>query len=420
MRQQRHVWMCVTRGCNFACGYCYQGSHVETPAGLDRMMPIGVLDATESFLRTWAPVETTDLRVTWYGGEPLTNWNLVRQGIERFSNRRQSITTNGSLLVPPVRAILDQYNVGVLLSLDGPPRFHNQSRPFVDGRGTWDSIPVREILDWRPDIEIAWQLDPQFFDPASGRELITPAALDEMMAFGFRNVNFNLNWLARWSEAARWNLAWFMRHAAMSMVDRDNAINDPRLSKLDAMLSGKKIGLGSNWWGKLERALAVDEKMVTPCGTGLNMIGVSPEGWIYPSQEMVYTVQEPGRAPGTAEYYRLGTVQTGIDQEALARISQIRTEQMVPPAPYNCSTCVAKSVSIGGCHCRYVGQDGLDPSNRFDVAPGYCESMTAAVTGMLMGGAIARRIRPAGWTGSGPTSLQGYQQRRQLRVLKEA
>jgi hypothetical protein len=126
---------------------------------------------------------------------------------------------------------------------------------------------------------------------------------------------------------------------------------------------------------------------------------------------MVYTVEKPDRAPGTSEFYRIGDLNKTpvLDVVRLAEVSTIRTEQMRPPAPFKCETCVAKSASIGGCHCRYVGQDGMDPSNRFDVTPGYCESTVAIHAGMLMGASVARWIRPQGWSGKPYTgSMEGF------------
>jgi hypothetical protein len=45
--------------------------------------------------------------------------------------------------------------------------------------------------------------------------------------------------------------------------------------------------------------------------------------------------------------------------------------------------------------CRYVGQDGIDPANRFNTPAGYCQSFRAAITGLLQAWAIEKRIQPA-------------------------
>jgi hypothetical protein len=47
---------------------------------------------------------------------------------------------------------------------------------------------------------------------------------------------------------------------------------------------------------------------------------------------------------------------------------------------------VVRVACLGGCHCQYVGQDRVDPANRYDIARGFCESYRAAMTGMVRAG----------------------------------
>lgn len=399
MDPSHSLWMCLTRTCNFDCGYCYQGSHAVVPEKLSHYMSEEVISAALPWVVRWA---TRGLTLIWYGGEPLLALPLIKKWMplyaQAFKDAGKSIrftcTTNGSLLSQEVREMFDEYQVGVLLSLDGPPYLHDKSRTYYDKdpvtgarRGTWSSIPIDDILAWRPcgpsrvpgepwrNIEIAWQISPGI--------KVEPKDLDWMIEHGFRSVNFNLQWLEEWNGDQRIWLEEFFRKVGREAI---------------------KGNISTNWKGNLDKALTIDKKMEQPCGTGLQMLGLSPEGWLYPSQEMVYTAFQPGKAPGTAEYYRIGDVRKSpiIDMDVLVRVSQIRTEQMRPPPPFDCENCIAKSASIGGCHCRYIGQDGRDPANRFDVKPGYCQSMQSAVTGLVQAAAIERYIRPVSY-------LQGKQ-----------
>jgi len=318
--------------------------------------------------------------VNLYGGEPLVAmaeirelvpfWNLLFMR-EHGREIRWSITTNGTLLAPPVREFLDRYGVSVLLSLDGPKRHHDRTRVRHDGRGTWDLIRPEELVRWRPDLEVAWQLDPS--------RPVSPEDLDELRAVGFRNVNFNINWLVEWDAEARSWLTRFFRHAG-------------RLA-----MRGE---ISTNWLSRHDRAMTVDAKMEQPCGTGTGMLALTPEGWLYPSQEMAFTVFDPSRAAGTAEYYRVGDVRADpvIDRPALTRVSGIKVADMrVTAKGYACGDCVAKADCIGGCHCRYVGQHVDDPAYRYDVPAGYCQSNVAAHTGLLQAAAVERRVRPVEW-----------------------
>ncbi len=384
MTPSETLWLVLTRRCNLACGYCYQGTdhglEIIKDRKLTAFMPDDVFDAGRRWASQWA---RRGLQVNLYGGEPLLALPRLRKWmplweetfVDAGKSLRWSITTNGTHLTDDVRTLLDKHKVGLLMSLDGPLRVHNKQRVFSNGQGSWSSIPVNEILQWRPNVEIAWQLDP-------GTDF-EPEDLDELIGVGFKRINFNLQWLVSWPPEARVRLERFMKHVFRRCHEKK---------------------MSSNFYGKFYTALTTDQKMAVPCGTGLRMLALTPEGYLYPSQEMAFTVFEPGRAPGTAEHYRVGNVLSSpvIDPQRLAEVSKITTDQMRPPKPFDCNDCVAKSVSIGGCHCRYVGQNGIDPSYRYDVPEGYCQSMISAMTGMLQGAAIARFVRPADWPNARP------------------
>lgn len=388
------LWLVLTRRCQLACGWCYQAArgsnpHIgPLPPGTVGFMSRGIADAGMRWAVDW-PRSDIPLRVNLYGGEPLLAFDLMREivpawnlhFVERGRTINWSITTNGVLLNATIRDFLDRYGIGVLLSLDGPKRLHDASRVRHDGRGSWDQIKPEELARWRPKqgLELAWTVTPE--------HPLAPADLDELVDLGFRAINFNLNWLAEWDAEARSWLTLFFRHVGRRALRGE---------------------IGTNWRGKIERAMVTDTKMEQPCGTGLAMLALTPEGWLYPSQEMAFTALEPGRAPGTADWYRVGDVTRNpvIDRTALARVSGIRTSDMrVTAVGYACDNCIAMSECIGACHCRLIGQRHEDPSYRYDVPAGHCQSHVAAMTGMLQAAAIERWVRPASWKSATPKPL---------------
>ncbi len=374
-RTTETLWLILTRRCTLACRYCFEGSEHGRRSGLEDFVSAEILERA----RTWATGWThQELQVVLYGGEPLLAWPLIREHLPGWGAAfaqagkavRFSCTTNGTLLRRRVREWFDEHKIGLLLSLDGPPHIHDRMRVYRDGSPSWRMIRPEELLAWRPNLEIAWCLTPALVPERQD--------LDWMLDRGFRAINFNLEWFAPWPLEARSRLERFMRHV---------------------FLRSQNAGLRSNWVGKLERALTVDARIEEPCGSGRHSLALTPEGWLYPSQEMAFAVLERGRAPGTAEHYRVGDVsrEPVLNATRLADVGRIRLEQMRPPAGYDCEACIARSISIGGCHCRFVGQDGVDPAERYDTPASYCDSMTAALSGLLQGAAIARHVRPVGW-----------------------
>lgn len=380
------LWIVNTRTCNLDCLYCYQGSHKwkwQEKKGLLKMMQPEILDKALPWASEWAQ---SGLNICWYGGEPLLNFVLMKDAMPKWQaefdrkgkDLRWSVTTNGTMLSQEVREFLDEHKAGILLSLDGPPEQHNKSRVYYGGGPTYQDIPIEDILKWRPKIEIAWQIDPRW--PAE------PSQLDNMIGCGFRRINFNVNWNIEWGPEQRIKLEMFMRHVARYCIQSRRGV---------LVVNGEKIeGFNSNWMGKLDEALIKVSKPLVPCGTGLHMLGLTPEGWLYPSQEMAFTALEPNRAPGTDLYYRVGDISKDpvIDQERLAVVSSIKNDQMIVPEPFSCDNCIANPISFGGCHCRYVGQEGSDPANRYGVLPGWCQSMQSGLTGLLQGAMIEKYV----------------------------
>jgi uncharacterized protein len=345
-------------------------------------MDMDVIRAALPWMLEWAK-ENKSIRTPFYGGEPLVNFPLVRQAVPLFYQTFMvkgydytwGVTTNGSLMTEEVMHFIELYDGGILLSLDGPPWNHNKQRVYYGNRPTWDDIPTKELLARFPKMEIAWQLDPS--NPVTWEDV------EWMIDYGFHNINFNINWNAEWPAEAQIWLQQFCQDLGRACVQTAEGIRP------------KDEGINSNLFGKFRKALEAWTRGIPmqekPCGTNVNMLALTPEGWLYPSQEMAFNALEPDRAPGTAEYYRMGNVFNDpvlVSEADQKRINDIRVDDMQPPEGYDCKNCVARPISFGGCHCRYVGQGGVDPAQRYQVEKGYCPAMASFLKGMLAGASI--------------------------------
>ena len=131
-----------TVSCNFACSYCFE----EHPK---RHMSQDDIEALGRYVDTALdPGET--LSITWFGGEPLAQFNSLKKLDALFtdicrakgSRYHQSIITNGSLLSES----RIQYFAGregfssAQLTLDGPPDIHDQRRVTSAGGETFSRI----------------------------------------------------------------------------------------------------------------------------------------------------------------------------------------------------------------------------------------------------------------------------------------
>ncbi len=149
----------VSEACNFRCAYCVFGEADPTRRShTGRMMNWDTAKAAiDEFLLN---SKKADHRaVTFYGGEPLLNLELLRRCVAYIRQDPQNedvyfgLTTNGSLLTNEVGKFLASANVGITVSLDGPQHVHDKYRRGQGGNGTWHMVVngVRRFLDNHPE-----------------------------------------------------------------------------------------------------------------------------------------------------------------------------------------------------------------------------------------------------------------------------
>ena len=145
----------VTNKCNLSCKYCYE-------YGEDRLAPESAtafmdeqtaFDSVEFLIDQSGPIERITL--TFFGGETLLNFKVVRSTIEYARRRAReegknidfSLTTNATLLTKEVIGFLAENHVGVTISIDGPKEMQDEFRTFKDGRGSYNHIlpRIREL-----------------------------------------------------------------------------------------------------------------------------------------------------------------------------------------------------------------------------------------------------------------------------------
>jgi len=124
-----HIDLIITEDCNGCCDYCFMEG--KRP----RAMEAATAErAVEFLLDHCGDLKTVNL--LFFGGEPLLEFGLI-QHIIAYCERRSaetgkkfafSITTNGTLLTPPMLAYFNRKGVKFLLSLDGTREMHNRHR----------------------------------------------------------------------------------------------------------------------------------------------------------------------------------------------------------------------------------------------------------------------------------------------------
>ena len=135
----------VAHTCNLNCEYCFasQGRYHGDRA----LMPFEVGKQALDFLIQNSG-SRVNLEVDFFGGEPLMNWQVVKdlvayarsQEAAHHKNFRFTLTTNGVLLDDEVTEFCNREMHNVVLSLDGRKEVHDRLRKNYAGQGSYDLI----------------------------------------------------------------------------------------------------------------------------------------------------------------------------------------------------------------------------------------------------------------------------------------
>ena len=135
----------IAHDCNLRCKYCF-ASTGDFGTGR-KLMPLEVGKAAIDFLLEKS-VGRENLEVDFFGGEPLMNFDVVKEIVkyarskekEYNKNFRFTITTNGLLLTDDKIEYINKEMSNVVLSIDGRKEVNDKMRVRVDGSGCYDKI----------------------------------------------------------------------------------------------------------------------------------------------------------------------------------------------------------------------------------------------------------------------------------------
>ena len=193
------AYILVTDFCNFRCGYCFIENSLKGPsASMSRDLADKVINVLINEAK-----QVPEYRVTFYGGEPLSNSEIVFYIIEKLEQAakdkfRFSCVTNGSLVTEDLAKKLKHHNVTVGLSLDGWANI-DKNRVFTDGKETFYSAlkALTLLKDADVNVGISCTITKQNFQYAE--EIV-----EFIQKLGIRTIGFNL--LTRLKEPSEYEV----------------------------------------------------------------------------------------------------------------------------------------------------------------------------------------------------------------------
>ena len=198
--EELHLTVLTTLQCNFACDYCLQGDHGEWNKSVNKMSLATAHKVGDWLTERLDTVKPKKLALTFFGGEPLLNLEVLYFIAERAWEATQDrgtemeihVITNGLLLTPEVAERLKPLGLGSFkVTLDGDRESHDRMRPLRGGQGTFDKI-IENIRQVAPlcNISIGGNFDEQSVDsyPALLDFLKEQSFADSLVKVAFKPI----------------------------------------------------------------------------------------------------------------------------------------------------------------------------------------------------------------------------------------
>ena len=314
----------VAHSCNLNCSYCFasQGKYHGERARMSFEVGKRALD----FL-----IENSgsrrNLEVDFFGGEPLMNWDVVKdlvkyaRSVEKQHNKnfRFTLTTNGMLIDEDVIEFANKEMSNVVLSLDGRKEIHDLTRVDYAGNGSYDKIV------------------PKFKEMGASR-----GGQNYYMRGTFTHANPDFT-------KDVFHMA-DLGFTELSMEPVVSAPDDPMaLTSVDLeivkeqyeilakeMIKRKKEGRGFTFYHYMIDLTSGPciYKRISGCGSGTEYMAVTPWGDLYPCHQFV-----------GEEEYKLGDIWNGVTNEGIRE--EFRSCNAY--AREECADCWAKLYCSGGC-----------------------------------------------------------------------
>ncbi len=314
----------VAHTCNLNCEYCFasQGKY----HGERALMSFEVGKRALDFLIENSGTRR-NLEVDFFGGEPLMNWDVVKELVsyarvqEKIHNKnfRFTLTTNGILVDDDVIDFCNREMSNVVLSLDGRREVHDRLRKDYQGRGSYDIIV--------PKFQ-------EFVKRRKGKSYYMRGT------FTHNNTDFT-NDIFHMADLGFTELS--MEPVVCSPEDA-SALTESDLPVLfdqyeilaKEMIKRKKEGNPFTFYHymlDLTHGPCI-YKRISGCGSGTEYMAVTPAGDLYPCHQFVGDTK-----------YLLGNIWDGVTNKEIQNEFKLCNAYARP----ECNDCWAKLYCSGGC-----------------------------------------------------------------------
>ncbi len=323
----------VAHTCNLNCSYCFaaQGSF----HGERALMSFETGKRALDFLVEQSG-SRRNLEVDFFGGEPLMNWQVVKDLVsyarsiekEKGKNFRFTLTTNGVGIDDDVIDFANREMHNVVLSLDGRKEVHDRLRRTINDQGSYDMI----VPKFQKLVEARGGKDYYMRGTFTHNNVDFTEDIFHMADLGFTELSME---------------------PVVCPPDDPFALTEEDLPELfrqyeilaREMIRRKKEGKGFTFYHymlDLSHGPCI-YKRISGCGSGTEYFAVTPQGDLYPCHQFV----------GDSRY-KMGDIWQGITAESL----QQEFKMCNVYAREECRDCWARLYCSGGCAANACHAEG--------------------------------------------------------------
>lgn len=339
------ILILVTQTCNLRCTYCYAGD--GSYGGQQKLLRRTDARRVVDLMLERAP-DRDRFVVTFFGGEPLLNFRLVREVVEYCSQKsrtcdsgpiafRYNITTNGTLATDEICSFMRDHDFNIMVSFDGVPQ--RQNRPFANGVSSYDAVTknIRKMISAGLSLDLRGTMaSHDQAAEASVRDFVklgrSLGAKRVMLspADGVKNDRLENVGASELSVSDISGTRETYRKIALENLEEarsggnGRALLDPYFVTAKALATGRAVGMGQ-------------------CGAGFGMVAASTDGNLYPCHRFV-----------GMEDYQIGSVDSGVDDQRLTKFFQDADAANAP----ECGSCFARQICGGFCFYHVADGEG--------------------------------------------------------------
>ncbi|NLV15674.1 MAG: thioether cross-link-forming SCIFF peptide maturase [Syntrophomonadaceae bacterium] len=335
----KSICLNIAHICNMRCRYCFaeQGSFGQAR----EIMSQDVARRAVDFLIT-ASGERNNLELDFFGGEPLLNFDVVKETVAYGRERAAvagkrfnfTLTTNALNLDEEKRNYLIDEGIAIIMSLDGRPEVNDRMRIHPEGAGTYHDIVsrIREMVAMQP---VSYFVRGTF----TAENLDFSRDFLHLCELGFENISLEP------VTGGEPGIALEEEHLFQIMAEYEELAEIIWAREQD----NKPVNF-FHFNLELNRGPCLP-KRITGCGAGIEYLAVTPGGDIYPCHQFI----------GQSEFKMGNVAEQGLDQSIKDRFAW----NTVPHK--GCLQCWARFYCGGGCHAAAFFANG-DLSKPYQMA----------------------------------------------------